>query len=124
MSIVLRDVLRKGSKGLNLVNHWDELWSLDDHLVRPFRVVIGGALVALVGEFSGLWDMISSVLADTVPSMFLPIDMTGLLYLLVPIFALSLLGQEMFMARSRSSKANDALLVYLLRYMLAIGFLA
>ncbi len=124
MSIVLRDVLRKGSKGLNLVNHWDELWSLDDQLRRPFRVLIGGALIALVGDFSGLWDMAATALTHFVPSMFLPLDITGFIYLLIPIFSLSLLGQEMFMARSRSSKANDALWVYLARYMLAITFLA
>jgi len=124
VSIVLRDVLRKGSKGLNLVNHWDELWSLDDQLARPFKVLIGGAIIALVGEFTGLWDLLSGVLSNVLPGFLLPIDITGLIYLLVPIFALSLLGQEMFMARSRSSKANDALWVYIARYMLAITFLA
>jgi hypothetical protein len=109
---------------LNLVNHWDELWSLDDQLKRPLKVLFAGAAIALVGDLTGLWDVITQALADVLPALLQPIDITAFIYLLVPVFALSILGQEMFMARSRSSKANDALWVYLVRYVLAITFLA
>ena len=123
MKIFLRDLWRKCGKGLNIFNHWEELCGLDAYLWRPFLMLSVGAVLVFAGDMFGLWALLAHQMTFTLPGHFFAADVVWMLYILLPVLPVTILGQEMFMARSRSSKANDAWWVYLYRYIKGIAAL-
>ncbi len=111
---------RKLFKGLNVVEYWETFMGLREHAQGALYFILGGALAATVLRIVGVWHNLDDVVVGFLPALAGMVN-TKLIFLsLLSYIYLPLVGQQIFMARSKNSKHNDSYITYFGRYLKAM----